>query len=244
MKSNTAEIMGIKIFKLKSKDAFKKIILFSKEDSFHMIFTPNTEIVMMAQKSKEFKKILNSSDLNLPDGVGLLMASKIKDLGIKEKIAGIDFANKILDYCNKTGKSIFLLGGERGIAQIAADNIKKTYKNIEIKGTYHGYFEKKDQFKVIDIINEKKPDVIFVALGAPKQEEWIYKNRKLLNANIAMGVGGSIDIWAGKAKRAPKIFIKLGLEWLYRVLKQPARIKRIGVLPKFLIKIYYEKMNL
>ncbi|MBN2260414.1 MAG: WecB/TagA/CpsF family glycosyltransferase [Clostridiales bacterium] len=242
MDTNTVRIMDVPIYKMGFDEAFKKFIQFSKGNRFRMIFTPNTEMVMMAEKDIEFKDILNESDMNIPDGFGLVLASRIRNLGAIEKIAGIDFMTRILEYCDRTGSSIFILGGGKGIAEEAAKRIKATFHNIDIRGTYHGYFNEQEEFKIIDMINEKKPDILFVALGAPKQEKWIYKNKSLLNVNVAIGVGGSIDVWAGRSKRAPKVFINSGFEWLYRLLKQPTRFFRMMVIPQFLFKIYYEKI--
>ena len=242
MESNNTQIMGVNIFKKDFDAAFTEFVHFTKGNRIRMIFTPNTEFVMMAQKDHEFKSILNSSDLNIPDGFGLILASRINKLGIHEKIAGIDFMDKILEFCDKTSASIFILGSAEGNAELAAKNINKKYKHIEIKGTYHGYFGKQDELHIVDLINEKKPDILFVALGAPRQEKWIYENSKLLNVQVAMGVGGSIDVWAGKSKRAPKVFINLGLEWFYRLIMQPKRIFRMLVIPRFMIKLYIDKI--
>lgn len=242
MESNNTQIMGVNIFKKDFDAAFTEFVHFTKGNKIRMIFTPNTEFVMMAQKDNEFKSILNSSDLNIPDGFGLILASRINKLGIQEKIAGIDFMDKILEFCDKTNASIFILGSAEGNAELAAKNINKKYKHIEIKGTHHGYFGKQDELHIVDLINEKKPDILFVALGAPRQEKWIYENSKLLNVQVAMGIGGSIDVWAGKSKRAPKIFINLGLEWFYRLIRQPKRIFRMLVIPRFMIKLYMDKI--
>lgn len=242
MDTNTVRIMDVRIFKLGFDEAFMKFVKFSKGNKLRMIFTPNTEMLMIANEDKEFENILNESDLNIPDGYGLILASKINQLGIVEKIAGIDFMTKILEYCNRTGASIFILGGSEGVAEEAIKGIESAYKNIEIKGSHNGFFGEQEEYHIIDKINEKKPDILFVALGAPKQEKWIYKNKSLLDVKVAMGVGGSIDVWAGLSKRAPKIFINSGLEWFHRLIKQPSRIIRMMVIPKFIIKIYYDKI--
>lgn len=150
--------------------------------------------------------------------------------------------DKILKYCNSTKKSIYLFGGKPDVAKEACENIEIEYPNIKIAGFSDGYYKDKDEeLKIIDKINEVKPDILFVALGAPKQEKWIYEYRKILNTKVAMGVGGSVDVWAGKVKRAPEVFSKLGLEWLYRLIKEPSRIGRMMSLPKFLFKILLSK---
>jgi len=234
---NTVKIFGVPIDVVTLEDAFNRVKYFLEEKRFSMVFTPNTEIVMIAKKDMELKEVLLSSDMNIPDGIGLIIASRIHNLGLIERVTGVDLMDRMLKFCNFTKKSIFILGGRPGIAEQAARNIKKEYPNIEIKGVAHGYFDEKEEVKIVDRINENKPDILFVGLGAPKQEKWIYKYRNILNAKVAMGIGGSIDIWAGTAKRAPKIFQRLGLEWFYRLIKEPWRIKRMLELPKFLFQV-------
>ncbi len=237
----TTKIFGTPIDMVTIESAFERFKVLLDRERFAMIFTPNTEIVMKAIEDDELREVLLSSDMNIPDGIGLIIASKIHRLGLIQRVTGVDMMDKILKFCNNTRKSIYVLGGKPGVAEIACNSISDVYPNIKIKGSHHGYFDSKDEQKIIDKINELKPDVLFVALGSPRQEKWIYKNKKLLNVSVAMGVGGSVDVWAGTAKRAPKIFQNLGLEWFYRLLKEPWRIKRMMVLPKFLIKVILSK---
>ena len=192
---------------------------------------------MLFRSDAELKEVLQESDLVIPDGIGLIYASKIHQLGLNERVTGIDTMERILKYANNTKKSIYLFGGKPGVAEKAAEKMKEVYPSLQIKGIRDGYFKKEEEDKIIDHINEVKPDLLFVALGAPKQEKWIYNNRKILNAKVAMGVGGALDVWAGTAKRAPKIFQNLHLEWFYRLMKEPSRIGRMMSLPKFMIKV-------
>lgn len=234
---DTTKIFGSPIDIVSLEGAFDRFKYLLERNRFSMIFTPNTEIIMVAKKDRELKEVLIASDMNIPDGIGLVIASKLHKLGLIERVTGVDMMDRILKFCNYTKKSIYILGGKPGVAEAAANNINRHYPNIEIKGFHHGYFKDKDEIKVVDKINEQKPDILFVALGAPRQEKWIYKHSKILNTKVAMGVGGSIDIWAGTAKRAPKIFQSLGLEWFYRLLKEPWRVKRMMSLPRFLIQV-------
>jgi N-acetylglucosaminyldiphosphoundecaprenol N-acetyl-beta-D-mannosaminyltransferase len=237
----TVKILGVPIDQVTNETAFERFQLLIGQEGCSMIFTPNTEIVMAASSDETLKNTLAESDLCIPDGIGLIYASKIKKLGLTERVTGVDLMGRILQFCNNSHQSIYIVGGKPGIAEKACQNIKNKFKNIEIKGYRDGYFEEKEETKVIDQINQVKPNVLFVALGAPKQEKWIYKHRHRLKANVAIGVGGSVDIWAGTAKRAPQIYQKLGLEWFYRLLKEPWRYKRMMVLPKFMIKVLLSK---
>lgn len=204
-----------------------------------IIVTPNTEIVMAASKDEGLKNVIKESDLCIPDGIGLLYASKIQNLGLIERVTGVDLMNEILKYLHNTKKSMYILGGKPGVSEEATKNIKNKFSGIEIKGNHNGYFNKEEEKKIIEEINELKPDVLFVALGAPRQEIWMHQNKEKLHVRVAMGVGGSVDIWAGTVKRAPEIYQRLGLEWFYRLLKEPWRYKRMMALPKFMIKVIF-----
>lgn len=237
MEVKSIKILGVKIHQVTNETAYNRFLTLMEEPKLSMICTPNTEIVMEAQHDDELKDVLQDADLVIPDGIGLIYASKIHQLGLTERVTGIDTMERILKYANNNKKSIFLFGGKPGVAEKAAEKMKETYPNIQVKGVRDGYFKKEEEDKIIDHINEVKPDLLFVALGAPKQEKWIYQNRKTLNAKVAMGVGGALDIWAGVSKRAPKLFQKLHLEWFYRLLKEPSRFGRMLSLPKFMIKV-------
>lgn len=237
----SVKIFGVRFDNVDAEEANKQFIALMGSDKLGMIYTPNTEIIMKAQDDPEFKAILNEGDLVIPDGIGVVLASKIHHLGLTERVPGIELMTMMLEYCNRTGKSIYLFGGQPKVAELAAIKIKETYPNVKIAGTRDGFFESNQEISILDDINEKKPDILFVALGAPKQEKWISKYKKTINAKVAMGVGGSLDVWAGTVKRAPVFFQKTGLEWFYRLLKQPTRIMRMMSLPKFMIKVILTK---
>jgi len=200
------------------------------------IMTPNPEMVMLAQENKELMSALRASDLVIPDGIGLIIASKIRNIGLRERVTGIDTMAKVLRICHEKQKSIFLLGGKPGRAEKATKNILNQYPGITSAGYYHGYFSEAENDKIVDMINQQHPEVVFVCLGSPRQEVWIHMNRDRINCKIAMGAGGSVDVYAGEVKRAPVVFQKIGLEWLYRLIQEPARLKRMSVLPLFLWK--------
>jgi N-acetylglucosaminyldiphosphoundecaprenol N-acetyl-beta-D-mannosaminyltransferase len=233
----TIKILGIRINKVDNKQAFDKFVELLKTDDTSTIYTPNPEIIMLAQDDEELSNALFNGDLIVPDGIGILYASKLHKLGLTERVTGFDLMERMIEYANRRKLKIFLLGSKPKVAEKAAVNINKKFNNVDIVGTNDGYFDEEEGYKVLDLINEKKPDILFVGLGASKQEKWIEENKKILNASIAMGIGGCIDVWAGEVKRAPKIFIKMNLEWLYRFIKQPSRFKRMLSIPKFIFKI-------
>lgn len=239
--NQVVKIFGVRFDNVTADEANKKFIGLLTQDKLATIYTPNTEFIMKAQDDPEFKRVLNEGDLVIPDGIGVVLASKIHRLGLTERVPGIELMSMILEFCNRAGKSIYLFGGAPGIAEKAGEKIILKYPNITLAGTRDGYFKEEDELKILDDINGSKPDILFVALGAPKQEKWINRHKKIINAKVAMGVGGAFDVWSGTVKRAPVFFQKTGLEWFYRLLKQPTRAMRMMSLPKFMIKVLLTK---
>ncbi len=239
----SVKILGVRIDRVNHDEAYNEFLSLFNNNTCSAIYTPNPEIVMKAREDKELNLAISDADLVIPDGIGLIYASRINNLGIEERVPGIEFMDKILNFCNNASRSIYLLGAKPDTVEKAVKNIGEKYPKIDIVGYQDGYFDKADELKVIDKINEVKPDVLFVALGAPKQEKWIYKHKKILNTHVAMGVGGSFDVWSGHVKRAPKIFLDLNLEWLYRILRHPTRIVRALTLPKFLVAVIVQRLK-
>lgn len=211
-----------------------------------VIFTPNAKMLLQADASREFLAILNSSDYNLPDGVGILIASRLLGGNIKHRITGIDFAQSLLRLAEKRGYRVFLLGAEKGVAKKARKNLKKSFPKLKICGAHHGYLKKsgKENEALVKKISAARPDILFVCFGSPLQEKWILKNsRKISSLRLSIGLGGSLDVWAGKTNRAPEFMQKAGLEWLYRTIKEPKRARIFLDIPIFLLKalIYSQK---
>ena len=202
-----------------------------------VVVTPNAEIAEMCIEDETVNQIILSAEIILPDGAGIITAAEILGTPLKEKVAGVEFGMELIRHAEKHGYSLFFLGGKPSVAETAAERLKATYKNLKIAGTRDGYFEKTgaENDAVIAEINASGADILFVCLGAPTQEKWIMANRKNLTAvRLAACLGGSLDIYAGTAKRAPKIFIKLRLEWFYRLLREPKRLGRMMKIPKYL----------
>ncbi|BDH60653.1 acetylglucosaminyldiphosphoundecaprenol acetyl-beta-D-mannosaminyltransferase [Lysinibacillus sp. PLM2] len=205
----------------------------TKEKS--LIVAINPEKIIKAKNDPALKKLLNEAEFQIPDGIGVILASKIQKGQITSRVTGVDMMMRLCEEAEKRQKPIFLYGGKPGIADKAAEKLKELYPSIIISGTQDGY--EKDNEKVIAKINEAKPDILFVAMGSPKQENWINVNRGQLHPTIYQGVGGSFDVLAGNVKRAPEAFQKIGMEWFYRLMKEPKRIKRQIALPLFLLEV-------
>lgn len=195
----------------------------------------NPEKIMKAQEDESLRELLNKATYQIPDGIGVIIASMIKRGKIRKRVTGIDMMLHICETATTNGKKIFLYGAKPGVVDVAKQKLEEKYPGIDIAGTLHGY--EKDQTVVAETINASQADIIFVALGSPVQEKWIINNMNCLTPKVYQGVGGSFDVVSGRLKRAPAFFQKLGLEWLYRLLKEPWRWRRQLILPKFLMKV-------
>lgn len=213
-------------------------MLESEEKCF--IVTANPEIVMETRRNPEYKKIVQSANFVVPDGVGILLAAKRKKEPLLERIAGFDLMQDLLQLADENRAKCFFLGASEEVNKLVVEKIRHQFPNIKIAGRHHGYFDLGD-LRVVEKVKDSDPDFVFVALGYPKQERWIHENLHHFTKGIFMGVGGSFDVIAGKVKRAPDIWIKWNLEWLYRIIQQPFRIKRILPVFKFLFLIYLKR---
>lgn len=226
------DVMGVRFDNVTMDEALEKAKRILEGEEAAYVVTPNSEIVYEAMHSQQLCGLLNDAALVLPDGAGVVLGSKILKTPLKEKVAGVDFADRLLAYLAETGKSVYLLGSKPGVAELAAEKMLAKHLGLTIAGMADGYF--KEEAPVIEKINAVKPDVLFVCLGAPKQELFMAQHRKDLQVKLMAGLGGSLDSFAGTVKRAPKWMIKLSLEWLYRLIKEPKRFGRMLRLPKFL----------
>lgn len=226
-------VLGIEYNNVTIGQAAKEIYDIVLKGGGGYVVTPNAEIGEGCFKNAELKKAVTGADYILPDGAGVVLASKICGKPLTSRAAGFDVSKELVSLMARGGKRLYLLGSKPGTSEEAAKKIVEKFPGIIIAGTHHGYF--KDDSEVISEISAAKPDVLFVALGSPRQELFMYNNREKINA-LMLGIGGSLDVYAGFVKRAPKLFIKLNCEWLYRLLKQPWRIGRMMRLPKYVLR--------
>lgn len=230
-----------KYFKKIYQDGFEQFVnvLETKMDNEEKTFviTANPETLMIGADTPLFDEILKSDKtIIVPDGIGVVKAAHMLDIPVKERVTGVEIVQKLFELLNKKSRSLYLLGAKQEVLQKLVERIKAEYSNIELLGYQDGYIQNKDE--AFEQIAELKPDVVLVALGIPAQEQLIYKHYDKFDKGIFVGVGGSFDVLSGTKKRAPKIFIKLNLEWLYRITKEPKRIKRFYVSNvKFISKI-------
>ena len=233
------EIMGVGFDDLTLDEAAKAAAGMIEAGGFHYVVTPNPELVDRARREEPFRQALNGADLVLPDGIGVVYAARLLGRRLKGRCPGIDFAGKLMEHMARTGLRLYLLGAKPGVAEAAAARLEIRYPGLTICGTHDGYFQ--EDAPVVEEIRRAGADVVFVCLGAPKQEYWMVKNGPATGARLMAGLGGSLDVFAGVVERAPESWQRLGLEWLYRLTREPKRIGRMARLPLFLVSAVGER---
>lgn len=232
------KILGVEVAKLTLTQAVETIQKFIEEGDPHLVVTANPEIVMMANRDREFAKVLAEADLITGDGTGVVWASRHLGDPLPERVTGIDLLNSLLPLAAGEGYRVYLLGAAPGIAERAAGMMKDAFPGLNIVGTHHGYLNPELEKKLLEDIKIKQPHLLFVAMGAPKQEKWIASHRREIGVPVSIGIGGSLDVWAGQVDRAPRWMQERGLEWLYRIIKQPSRLRRAAAIPQFVWSVY------
>ena len=226
------DILGVAFDNVSMDEAVERAMALLEQEGPHLVVTPNAEIVQQARSDPEFAALIAQADLVLPDGVGVIHASRILGRPLKGRVPGVDFADALMDAMARAGKRLFLLGAKPGVAEQAARRLAGQHPGLTVCGVHDGYF--KQDAPVAQAIRAARADVVFVCLGAPKQEKWAAAHGAQTGARLLVGLGGSLDVFAGQVDRAPERWQKLGLEWLYRAIRQPARFKRVAKLPLFL----------
>lgn len=226
------EILGVAFDNLTMDEAVDRAVELMDRPGPHLVVTPNAEIVQLAGRDPELARIIAGADLVIPDGVGVIYASRILGRPLKGRVPGVDFAAALMGRMAAEGKKLFLLGARPGVAEEAARRLTEAHPGLTVCGTHDGYFQ--EDGPVDAAIRQSGADAVFVCLGAPKQEKWIDRNGAAAGAKLFIGLGGSLDVFAGRVERAPEAWQRVGMEWLYRALKEPARLKRVAKLPLFL----------
>lgn len=236
-------VLGFEVDLFSFDEALQHVHQHLKENQGLHIVTINPEMIIEGNKNDRFGRVLNNAGLTVPDGVGIKIALKIKGIN-QETVPGVEFAKKIASICALDGYSVGLFGAKEEIVQLAAKKLREEYENLNITYIRNGYFSEPDLNVIKEELKAISPRVLFVALGSPKQEMIISELKEEMPNTIFIGVGGSFDVWSGVVQRAPEIYQKLGLEWLYRTVKEPSRFKRIfPTLPLFLIQVIMETVN-
>lgn len=238
------KILGIGFDPVTMTQAQARLASYVEDGNFHLVITANPEMVMKARGDQLLGEIMERADLVVPDGIGVVWASHMLGLGFPERIPGIELAEGLLEQAAAQGWGVFLLGSEAGVADQAAKALQSRLPQLKIVGTQHGFFRPGgEEEEVLAKIAQANPQILLAALGVPRQEKWLAAHLANLNVPLAIGVGGSINVWAGVDKRAPLWLRKIHLEWLYRVVRQPWRIKRLMALPVFVLAVLGAKLR-
>ena len=237
------KILGVEVDAVTMAQAVEKIENLIDERKSSIVATANAEMLMRATEDEELKKILNSSELVVADGAGTVWAAHHLGKNMPERVAGYDLVQELMKIAPKKSWKIFLFGAAPGVAEKAKLKAEELYPGIKIVGVRNGFFSANDEPEIISQIKKSQPDILFAALGVPKQEKWIFKYKDELKIPVSIGVGGTFDVMAGVMKRAPLWMQKAKLEWLFRALLQPSRAGRLIALPKFVLKVCMSKEN-
>ena len=236
-------ILGVGIDCIDSEEALTQIENFIADGNPHQVVTANAEIIYQANRNEKMRNVINQAQMVTADGSGVVWASKQLGRPLRQRVTGIDLVNSICEQSARKGWKLYKLGSAPGVAATAAVNIRQKFPGCNIVGTHHGYFNAKEEKQIVAELLQLQPDVLFVALGAPKQEYWIAEHMAQLQIPVSMGIGGSMDVLSGNVKRAPRWMQKMSLEWLYRLLIQPTRFKRVLALPKFMLAVKKQAKN-
>ncbi len=233
----TVSVLGLPVRNVTMEEAVADISAFFEKRESKMVVTPNLEILQALEKDASVRDCMASADYVVPDGIGVVMIAKKLGTPVKEKVAGVELAAHLLEVAAAKGKRVYFLGGKPGVAALAKKNLEEKYPAIQIVGLRDGYFKPEDEPAIIEEINALNVDMLFVCLGAPKQEKWMSSHKDQLKLGVMLGLGGTLDILAGTVTRAPRWMITCRIEWLHRLIKEPWRFKRMMSLPFFYLKV-------
>lgn len=233
--TGTVELFGLPIANLTGQETLDRIAQFVLSRRPHHVVTSDSLMLVRAQRDEEFRGILEKADLITPDGTGVVWAGRLLGQPFRERVPGVELVDRICQMAAERGFSVYLLGGEPGVADCAAGQLRQRYPSLRSLGARHGYFPSQEETGVVEEIARLQPDVLFVGMGVPRQEMWISKNLQRLGVPACIGVGGSFDVISGRVPRAPAWMQNCGLEWLYRAVKEPKRLPRLLGLPRFLL---------
>ena len=235
------EILGVGFDNVTMDQAVAEGVRLADTEGAHYVVTPNPEIVEACREDQEALEAVNGADLVLADGIGVVYGAKILGTPLKGRVPGIEFAQHLMGRMAQNGKSLFLLGAKPGVAEKAAERLQGQYPGLRVAGVHDGYFQ--EDGPVLEAIRASGADVVFVCLGAPKQEKWMRRNGEATGAHLLVGLGGCLDVFSGEVRRAPEAFQKMGLEWLYRLAQNPSRVGRMMKLPLFLVHAAGQKKS-
>lgn len=243
MNITSVDILGVRVDNVSVSETLEIIRRYVEAGTPHQIVTVNPEFVMQAQRNATFHHVLDQADLALPDGYGLLWASRLLGTPLQERVTGSDTLPLIAQMSAREGYRLFLLGAAPGVAEKTAAILQRKNEGLQIAGTFPGSPDPARDDELVSRVTAAAPHILFVAYGAPQQDLWIHRNLEALNVPVCMGVGGAFDFIAGVTQRAPVWFRKRGLEWLHRLIHEPWRWRRMLALPAFAYRVLRQKVT-
>ena len=237
----TVDILGIPIHQLDREKLLWRLRERQEAGLSTWLVTANAELIVRAGDNPTLARALRGADLLVADGSGVIWAARTLGTPLPERIPGVEIAEDLIKWAASEGLKVYFLGAEPGVAKTAVAQLRTKYPGLTVVGYHHGYFSKDEEQGIIEEISNLRPDILLVALGAPRQELWLAEHTSHLGVSLAVGVGGSLDVWAGRVKRAPAWMGNRGLEWLYRLITQPWRAKRMLALPVFVYRVMKTK---
>jgi N-acetylglucosaminyldiphosphoundecaprenol N-acetyl-beta-D-mannosaminyltransferase len=228
------DMLGVPLARIDMEGALAQVDQFIAERSPHMVVTSDSPSIVRARDDPEYQEIVRGADMVTADGRGVVWMARVLGLPVTERVSGVDLVQRICERAKERKYGVYLLGAQPGVAEAAARALESRCPGLRVVGTHHGYFAPEEEPAVVRAVAEAQPDILFVAFGAPRQEKWIRGHLAELHVPVAIGVGGSLDVIAGRVKRAPRWIQRLGLEWLYRVLREPSRLPRAWAVPRLM----------
>jgi N-acetylglucosaminyldiphosphoundecaprenol N-acetyl-beta-D-mannosaminyltransferase len=234
---SSVTVLGCRIHRVTMEDALEVARDFLTDGQPHQIVTADASMLAMATEDPALRDLINAADLVVPDSTGVVWAAKKVGEPVPERVPGVEVMERLCELAGREGRTAYFLGSAPGVAEEAARKLEERFPGFKVVGVHHGFFQPGDEAKIEQEILALRPDMLFVAMGIPRQEKWIRQRLHTLNVPISVGVGGSLDCHSGRVQRAPKFFQRLSIEWLYRLLTNPSKYKKVAILPRFMLLV-------
>ena len=238
---NRVDVLGVGFDAVDLDGAVASVVAMAAAPGSHLIITANAELVMRARRASDLQDILRRAALVVADGVGVVWGARRLGRALPARVAGIDLAERLCGEAARSGWRVCLVGGAPGVAATAADRLRHRYPGIAVAAALHGFFGPDEERTVVTAIQKAAPTLLLAGLGSPRQERWLDQHLASLAVPIGIGVGGTFDVWAGRVRRAPRVVQSLGLEWCYRLIRQPSRLRRQLAIPQFIAAVWLDR---
>jgi N-acetylglucosaminyldiphosphoundecaprenol N-acetyl-beta-D-mannosaminyltransferase len=230
-------VLDVPISKVNNQQALALLTEFVRSGEPHLVVTADASGVVTAARDAEFRAVVEGADLVTPDSTGILWAARRLGRPLPERVSGVDLAERLCELAGQFGWGVFFYGAAPGVADEAARVMHSRFPGLRVAGTAHGFLNEREQAALEARICESRPEILFVAMGIPRQEKWIWSRMTRLAVPVSMGVGGTFDVFAGRVNRAPIWMQRHGMEWLYRLWKNPRKISKVATLPRFVLLV-------